>query len=130
MDNLNLLLGLSGLIFIIFYIARYKKSKDYQKNGIRTQGTVVEVSLFYDSRQERYYYPIVKYALQDGTWVTEKYSDGSYPSLFKKGEQVELIYKQEDPSSYIIISKTKHVDKIFLIIGVLAILFFLYHLIK
>lgn len=131
MDSFKLLLlGLGGLIFISTYIIKYKKRKDYEKHGIRVLGIVLEVKLFYDRSRQRQYYPIVKYALEDGTWMIEKYSDGSSPASFKKGEQVEVLYNRKEPSSYIIVNKNNHSDKLFLLIGVMAILLFLYHLIK
>jgi len=131
MENAHLFTGIGGLVLIVFYFLRYRKNKDYQKNGVATDGVVIDLSLEYNRRQERYYYPIIRFALVDGTWVTSKYSDGSYPASFEKGEKVKLLYKEEDPESYIIISnKQKHVDKIFLIIGMFLLAYSLYYLIK
>eukprot|EP01132_Coremiostelium_polycephalum_P017079 gene17079-20484_t len=68
------------------YLVRYKKSKDYQQNGIKTEGTITDIILDYKG-QGRYYYPIVSFTLKDGTWVKAKYSDGSYPASFKVGHR-------------------------------------------
>lgn len=131
MENSDLLVGGGGLVLLAFYFLRYIRYKDYQKNGLPADGEVTDLSLEYNQRQERYYYPIIRFALRDGTWVTAKYSDGSYPASFKNGESVKLFYKEENPESFIIVNnKQRHTDKIFLIIGTLMLAYSFYHLIK
>ena len=131
MENVELFAGAAGLFFIAFYFFRYKKSKEYQKNGISTNGVVIDVLLEYNHSQDRYYYPIVRFALADGTWFTSKYSDGTYPASFAKGEKVRLLYKEDDPESYIIVGdKNKHADRLFLVIGALLCAYSLFSLMQ
>lgn len=69
--------------------------------------------------------------MKDGTWITAKYSDGSSPSLFKKKEKVNLIYTEEDPESYLIISnKVQLSEMAFLAIGTIFLAYYGYCLLK
>lgn len=131
MENLNTLIGIAGLILLAFYFFRYKKVKKYQKLGREVKGRVINVVLKHSKNGNRYYYPTVRFTLPDGTWVTETYSDGTFPATFKKDEYVNILYDPEDTSSFIIISeKHKHIDRTFLVIGVLMLFYSLYCFIK
>ncbi|PYF74063.1 DUF3592 domain-containing protein [Pedobacter nutrimenti] len=130
MENNFVVFAVIGLALILMYFIRYRKRKDYQLNAIKTTGVVVDVVVEFKG-VGRFYYPIVSFTLNDGTWVREKYSDGSTPSLFKKGEQVELLYKSDDPASFMIVNdKSNYFDKILLAIGVIIILYSLFVFIR
>lgn len=86
---------------------------------------MIDFNLDY-SDQTHSYYPIVRFALNDGTWVTKKYTVGTLPASFKKGEEVNLIYSPDDPTSFIIINKLEYTDKAFLFIGILLLFFSAY----
>lgn len=117
--------GAFGFFLIIFYFVRLRQKNEILKNGIKTKGKVIDLSLDY-SGQTRSYYPVVRFTLNDGTWMTEKYSVGTLPASFKTGEDVDLIYKLEDPTSFIITNKNSYIDKIFLIIGILLVFYSAY----
>lgn len=51
-----------------------------------------------DARRNRLYYPIVRFTLEDGTWITEKYSDGSNSAfafliIYNKSEHFDKFFK-------------------------------------
>jgi hypothetical protein len=125
MNTEILYLGTFGIFLIIFYFIRLRQKKHVLKNGIKTTGRVIDLSLEY-SEQTRSYYPIVRFSLNDGTWITEKYSVGTLPASFKRGEDVELIYNPNNPTSFFIINKSEHIDKVFLAIGISLILYSTY----
>lgn len=131
MDSTNLFIGIGGIVLLVFYFLRYNKNKEYIKSGVKATGIVIDVVQNYDHSRDRYFYPIVRFSLADGTWMTEKYSDGTVPSLFKKGDKVEILYKINDPTSFIITTGiSKHTNIIFLVIGVLMLSYSIYYFIK
>lgn len=117
--------GAFGFFLIIFYFVRLRQKHNILQNGIKTTGKIIDLSLDY-SGQTRSYYPIVRFTLNDGTWITEKYSVGTLPASFKKGEDVDLIYNLDNPATFIITNKSKHIDKVFLVIGILLLLYSTY----
>lgn len=122
---------LIGVFLIIFYIARSAEKTSLLKNGIPTKAIVLDLSLEQDGNRISLYYPIIRYALKDGTWITEKYSDGTKPASFKKGDEVDILYDLNNPSSFIIINnKIEHLDKIFLIVGLLASIYSAYQMVN
>jgi hypothetical protein len=129
MEFQNLMIGLIGIFFLIFYIAQRDKTKHYRKHAIKTQGVVTDLVLARSSRRPNCYHPIVEFKLADGLEVSHENSFGSTPPLFKKGEIVELLYLPEKPGDFIILSKNpQKFYVIFLIIGLLAFGYFLFNL--
>ena len=87
--NEEMYIALIGVFLIIFSIIRYMRKKNLLKNGISAKGRVIDLNLEH-SGQTNIYYPIVRFKVEDGPWITEKYSDGTNPSSFKKGDEIDF----------------------------------------
>jgi len=59
------------------------------QGGYDSEGT-------YQAPQD-YYYPIVEFALPDGTQKTVQLSEGSWPPAYEKGEPVTILYDPDKP---------------------------------
>ena len=131
MEFQNLIIGLTGVIFLVFYIVQRDKTKHYRKHAIKTQGVVTYLVLARSSRRPNCFHPVVEFKLADGLEVSHENSFGSTPALFKKGEIVELLYLPEDPGEFIILSKNpQKFYVIFLVIGLLTFGYFLFNLVN
>lgn len=126
MEYESLFIGLIGVIFLIVCLIQHDKLKLYRKQGVKTQGRVLELA-----NEGRMYHPVVRFTLTDGYHVTHKSSFGSRPSLFKEGETVELLYLPEKPEDFIIISK--NAEKLYIVLlvfGLAAFGYFLFNLVR
>ncbi|TKC09683.1 DUF3592 domain-containing protein [Pedobacter frigoris] len=130
MELQNLIIGLTGVIFLVFYLAQSVKTKLYRKQAVKTEGVVTDLVIGGHTRP-LCYHPIVKFKLTDGFYVSHQNSFGSSPSLFKQGEIVELLYLPENPAEFIILSKNpQKFYVIFLILGLLTFGYFLFNLVN
>jgi len=126
MELQNLIIGLIGIVFLLIYLIQRDKLKRYRKQGIKTQGIVIDLVI---DGQNRMYYPVVKFTLVDGYHVLHQSSFGSRPALYKAGETIELLYIPEKPSEFIILGKySEKLYVLFLIIGLMTFGYFIFNL--
>ncbi|BAT54012.1 hypothetical protein NOS3756_29760 [Nostoc sp. NIES-3756] len=75
---------------------------------VKTQGTVIDFervkSVDSEGHSHEYYYPIVSFTPSSGKTTTFESRTGSYPPAFSKGQQVEIVYNPQQPSSAMIYS--------------------------
>ncbi len=93
-----LLLGGIGTL-ILARIVGNRLSKAFQ-NGLPADGVIFD---FEDDG--RRLYPVVRFLTLQNEWITAR-SNTSYPGgIFKKGQQVTLVYDPAEPNKYYINSK-------------------------
>jgi hypothetical protein len=97
---------------LVFTVSGYKKKKiinRLRQSGIKVDGVVF--SLEYDAsspdsndydNQSGMYYPVIRYLTIEKEWVTEKYMFGSYPSKYKEGDTVPVIYDRKNIKEFVI----------------------------
>ncbi|KIO75557.1 hypothetical protein TH53_19965 [Pedobacter lusitanus] len=108
---------IAGLLMSGFGLFKVLERRQYKRSGIRVPGVVSDIVLC-----GRNYYPIVNYQTLDKQDMVEEYGMGTSPSVYKRGEQVKVIYKQEDCTKFIIDNRSSaYIEIIFLVIGLLAI---------
>jgi hypothetical protein len=73
------------------------------RGGYDSQGT-------YQAPQD-YYYPVVEFALPDGTHKTVQLAEGSWPPAHEIGEQVTILYDPEKPINARIQSTSSNILK-------------------
>jgi len=73
------------------------------RGGYDSQGT-------YQAPQD-YYYPVVEFALPDGTHKTVQLAEGSWPPAYEIGEKVTILYDPEKPINARIQSTTSNILK-------------------
>jgi hypothetical protein len=96
------------LMSITFFGAAFwgfQKSEFLKHHGVRC--TAVVSKLEYSSSistnhsgESGVYYPFFSFRLKDGSEKTVKSLNGSDPPAYRKGDQLELLYDEKDPSNF------------------------------
>ena len=88
-----------GTVLAGFAYWNYKKSKDLQRLGIKTDATVVELIAVQSSDDNGYTYkPVFQFSDKYGETHTFKSQVSSRPPAYKVGETVKVIYNPLDVS--------------------------------
>ncbi|RYF15383.1 MAG: DUF3592 domain-containing protein [Flavobacteriales bacterium] len=94
---------LAGVIFMIIGLLRILKGRNLTKIGISVKGKVVRIVS--GKGNARVFYPIVQFLTEQGKSFEEMSSFGTYPSLYKKGDMVDIMYDPVKPVQFVILSK-------------------------
>ena len=94
-----------GFIWIAFGAFFFIDAKFFSSKAYKATGTVVELkkvrrlstSSSGSTSHVTTYYPVVRYQTKNGKNVTFTSSSGSYPSPYKRGDRVTLLYDPENP---------------------------------
>lgn len=65
---------------------------------VSAKGNVVDLVVRRDSEGNEFYYPVVVFALPDGSLQTVQTTEGSWPPAHEKGAAVTVLYDSEQPS--------------------------------
>ena len=130
LDSTGLYLLIGGLIIILIAINRYNKFSQYKKEGIKTKAKIIDLEEVWTIRQRvAMWHPLVRFTLQNGDWFTGRYTDGQSPAAFQKGQDVEVLYLEDEPGQFIIVKPRKiYLEVVILLVGVLVILMGLFKL--
>ncbi len=71
------------------------------KTGILTEGVIFDIASD-GSSETRSNYPIVRFTTSTGEWITHPYRIGIFPSSFKTGSKVKIVYNPIKPSDFLI----------------------------
>jgi hypothetical protein len=122
-NQIEFLLSLIGVIFLLFGSVFHYRYQQLLKNGIPTTGTVVDLVKSSNTRDNpalgAAYYPVVIFKTRSGQDIRQKMSFGRYPSPYSKGDKVDILYSSKKPSKCMIASEKGglKVSKLFVIIG-------------
>jgi hypothetical protein len=121
---LILFLGIGVLMLAISAIAAVFTVRSFSRE-VSARGNVVDFVVRADSEGQEYYYPVVEFALPDGSIQTVPLSSGNWPPAYIKGEAVTVIYDQDKPQNARIQSFSGAFDKwiLSMITGFLGIVF-------
>jgi len=121
---LSLFLGIGVLMLAISAIAAVFTVR-YFSREVSARGNVVDFVVRTDSDGQEYYYPVVEFALPDGSMQRVPLSVGNWPPAYVKGEAVMVLYDQEQPLKARIQSFSGAFDKwiLTMIPGFLGIVF-------
>ena len=94
-----------GNIWIAFGVFFFIDAKLFSSESYSATGTVVELkkvrrlsnSTSRSTSHVTTYYPVVRYQTKNGKNVTFTSSSGSYPSPYKRGDRVTILYDPENP---------------------------------
>jgi len=92
-----------SLFFFIFGLLRFIKRKKYEISGIKVKAVIADLRFDVKSGV-RAYFPTVKFSTLEGIEVVIESRFGSYPSIFSKSEDVNVIYMPNDYKNFIITS--------------------------
>lgn len=121
---LSLFLGIGVLMLAISAIAAVFTVRSFSRE-VSARGNVVDFVVRTDSDGQEYYYPVVEFALPDGSMQRVPLSVGNWPPAYVKGEAVMVLYDQEQPLKARIQSFSGAFDKwiLTMITGFLGIVF-------
>lgn len=130
LDSTGLYLLIGGFIIILIAINRYSKFSQYKKEGVKTKAKIIDLEEVWTIRQRvAMWHPLVRFTLHNGDWFTGRYVDGQNPAAFKKGQDVEVLYLEDEPDQFIIVKPRKiYLEVVILLVGVLVILMGLFKL--
>ena len=94
------LLGAIGLSVSLFLLYR---TYTLTKTGIRTEGIIFDLQREVDS-DINLEYPVIRFKIDSGEWITEPHNIGLSPGLYKKGAKVVIQYDSQNPKSFTIVS--------------------------
>ena len=80
---------------------QYRKRAYLRKNGVQTEGTVIELEAD-KSPKSRSLYPVVRFTTLTRKTVTLRYNFGSYPAAFQPGQRVQILYDPLAPEKFVI----------------------------
>jgi len=130
MDLKNLSFEAAGLFIIVFSLLRIRDARKILKNCREAEGVVVGQELKYGENGNGYYYPQIKFNLEDGTSVIVKYHDGFYPAKFKIDDKVQIRYSADNHENFSIKGIDSNLDLILLSVGVLMVGYGIYTFVK
>jgi hypothetical protein len=98
------ILGGIGSIFAIVGVGMGVHTHAYLSKMVATQGTVIDNNLYrstdMDDRPTNYYYPVVKFTPKSSNKLTIFVgSTGSSPPIYRKGQQVKVLYDPQYPDA-------------------------------
>jgi hypothetical protein len=130
MDSQNILFEIGGLFLVIFSSVKIIASKKILRNCKEVEGVVVDQELEYGANGDAYYYPKVKFKLEDGKSVVAKHDIGFNPATFMINEKVRIRYSVDDYEKFIINDIDNKANLILMSVGIFMIAYGIYHLIK
>lgn len=86
-----------GSIFAITGIIVAVNTRSFVVTSVKAPGTVTSFI-----RSSKVHYPVVKFTPSSGDPITFESNSGSNPPAFKQGQQVEVLYNPQQPSSAMI----------------------------
>ena len=121
---LSIFLGVGVLMLAIAAIAAVFTVRSFSRE-VSARGNVVDFVVRMDSDGQEFYYPVVEFALPDGSIQRVPLSVGNSPPAYVKGEAVTVLYDQERPLKARIQSFSGAFDKwiLTMITGFLGIVF-------
>ena len=99
-----------GFIWIAFGAFFFINTKFFSSKSYRAAGTVVELkevqrsSTSTSKSSSISFYPVVRYETEGGKHVSFTSSSGSYPSPYKRGDRVTVLYDPKNPQKARIMS--------------------------
>jgi hypothetical protein len=117
---------LGGIILFLFVIIRKKKDKAILNDCIETDAFLIGNELEHGSHGNEYYHPIIKFQLQDGEWVTVKYTEGYYPAKKLNDPKLRVQYSVLDYKKVIIKDYANQLNIILLTAGLFMVLYGLF----
>lgn len=115
---ISLAISLFPLSFGLYLHVRRNK---FEKHGIKVNAVIEEI-IIDKTADGKFYYPVVSFSTLTGKLIKEEYPLGTSPSLYQKGDEIEVIYLNEISPEFIIVGKkSRYVQTIFIVVGAVGI---------
>lgn len=111
-----------SLFPLLFGIYLYVKRNKFERPGVKVNAVINEI-ITDKAEGRKFYYPVVSFSTLTGKLIKEEYPIGSYPSLYQKGEEVEVVYLDEVEPKFIIVGKkSRYVQTILIVVGAISMI--------
>jgi hypothetical protein len=115
---IGLVMSLFSLLFGLYLYVRRNK---FERSGIKVSAVVNEI-IVDQTGDGKFYYPVVSFSTLTGQLIEEQYPIGSYPSLYQKGDEIQVVYLDEISPEFIIVGKkSRYVQTIFIVVGAIGL---------
>lgn len=108
---------LFGLAFLLLSLIYFLKVKKISRNGVKTEGVVFDVEF---RRGYKTPYPVIRFTTEKG-WITQTPGFWTNARTPIKGDKVNVIYNPEDPTDFVVETKSNG-SVAFIFIGLALIL--------
>ena len=93
---LTVFIGVAALMCVISVLTGVSTWRKMSRE-VEATGRVVEMVTRRDEQGNEFYYPVVAYALADGSRRTAQTAEGSWPAAYAVGDEVTVLYDPEKP---------------------------------
>ena len=109
---------LFGLAFLLLSLIYFFKVKKISRNGVKTEGVVFDVEF---RRGYKTPYPVIRFLTTEKVWITQTPGFWTNARTPIKGDKVNVIYNPEDPTDFVVETKSNG-SVAFIFIGLALIL--------
>lgn len=110
------------LFLLLFGLYLYVSRNKFERSGIKVNALINEI-IAEKAEGRTFYYPVVSFSTLTGKLIKEQYPIGSYPSLYQKGEEVEVMYVEEATTRFIIVGKkSRYLQTILILVGAIGVI--------
>lgn len=117
---------IGGVVLILFITARKRKEKKILDNCKEVDGWVIAQESKRGAHGNEYYHPVIKFQLEDGSWVEVTGNDGYYPKKFLDNQKVKVQYSVNDYKQIIIKGSDTTINIILLSVGLFMVVYSLF----
>lgn len=112
-----------GVVFIVIGIKQMRKFDELRRFGIRTEARIVEI-IEKRSGPDVFHYPVFEFETKQKQLIRKESDAGTSGGSYVKGQQVEVLYIEEDPKSASIYNKFLLImfPRIFIVLGMIALI--------
>lgn len=91
-----------SLVVIFLVITTLRKYKRISNEGIEAEGIVYDFESSQSNNNSTITFPIIRFLTEKNEWITQKASISSVPFMYKKGQQIKVVYLKEKPTDFFI----------------------------
>lgn len=92
--------GIGGA-FVYGAVVQHRKRASLRKTGMQAEGVVIRLEEDSDPDSSSLH-PVVRFTTLNREVVTMRYHFGSYPSAFRVGQQVQILYDPLAPKEFVV----------------------------
>lgn len=100
----------TGILLIGVSIVLRRRMNNTITNGYSTDGIIFDFE-----QRDGYNYPVVRFCTLQQEWITQTSKLSYVPHLFKKGQQVTIVFDPHNPADFYIDSKWTRITPLLLL---------------
>ena len=130
LENTAFIVLAISLFPLSFGLYLHVRRNKFEKYGIKVNAVIEEI-IIDKTADGKFYYPVVSFSTLTGKLIKEQYPLGTSPSLYQKGDEIEVIYLDETSPEFIIVGKkSRYVQTVFIVLGAVGVVASAIYLVK